>query len=295
MKKSIKRLPKCTQEELTVLLDLVCKSIGNCQMVILFGSYARGNYVLWDTNIEFGVHTSYQSDYDILLVVTGQTKYVERKLHRITDQYHDLFAGRRHAFPQFVVEHINTVNCNLEISQYFFTDIVREGIMLYNSGKHELARPRKLSFKEIRDIAQSEFNKLFPYACDFLGSVKEYFVPKGQYNLSAFMLHQACEKLYNCILMVFTNYRPKSHKIKELGGMVKRFSMELTTVFPQNTDVEKECFDLLCRSYIEARYNKDFSISQEQLEYLISRIDILKDITERLCKKKIVEYDMMTE
>ena len=42
MKKSIKRLPKCTQEELTVLLDLVCKSIGNCQMVILFGSYARG-------------------------------------------------------------------------------------------------------------------------------------------------------------------------------------------------------------------------------------------------------------
>ncbi len=49
-------------------------------MVILFGSYARGNYVLWDTNIEFGVHTSYQSDYDILLVVTGQTKYVERKI-----------------------------------------------------------------------------------------------------------------------------------------------------------------------------------------------------------------------
>ena len=295
MKKSIKRLPKRTQEELTVLLDLVCKNIENCQMVILFGSYARGNYVLWDSNIEFGVHTSYQSDYDILLVVTGQTKYVERKLNRITNKYHDLFADRRHAFPQFVVEHINTVNCNLEISQYFFTDIVREGIMLYNSGKHELARPRKLSFKEIRDIAQSEFDKLFPYACDFLGSVKGYFVSKGQYNLSAFMLHQACEKLYNCILMVFTNYRPKSHKIKELGWMVKRFSMELTTVFPQNTDTEKECFDLLCRSYIEARYNKDFSISQEQLEHLISRVDILKDITERLCKEKIAEYDMMMQ
>ena len=75
--------------------------------------------------------------------------------------------------------------------------------------------------------------------------------------------------------------------------MVKRFSQELTTVFPQNTDEEKECFDLLCRSYIEARYNKDFSISQEQLEYLIARIDILKDITERLCKEKIVEYDTM--
>ena len=41
MKKSIKRLPKRTQEELTVLLDLVCKSIGNCQMVILFRARPR--------------------------------------------------------------------------------------------------------------------------------------------------------------------------------------------------------------------------------------------------------------
>ena len=282
MKKSIKRLPKRTQEELTVLLDLVRKSIGNCQMVILFGSYARGNYVLWDSNIEFGVHTSYQSDYDILVVITGPAKQVEEKLHRITNKYHDLFADRRHAFPQFIVEHINTVNRNLEVSQYFFTDIVKEGIMLYNSGKHELAKPRKLSFREIRDIAQKEFNEML-----HLESRPQTF--------SAFLLHQTCEKLYNCILMVFTNYRPKSHKIKELGGMVKRFSMELTAVFLQNTDAEKECFDLLCRSYIEARYNKDFSISQEQLEYLISRIGILKDITERLCKEKIAEYDTMAE
>ena len=295
MKKSIKRLPKRTQEELTVLLDLVCKNIENCQMVILFGSYARGNYVLWDSNIEFGVHTSYQSDYDILVVVTGQTKYVERKLHRITNQYHDLFAGRRHAFPQFVVEHINTVNRNLEISQYFFTDIVKEGVMLYNSGKHELAKPRKLSFKEIRDIAQNEFDKLFPYACDFLTGVKDYFILKEKYNLSAFMLHQSCEKLYNTILMVFTNYRPKSHRLQDLGGMVKRFSMELVTVFPQNTDDEKECFDLLCRAYIEARYNKDYKITREQLEYLISRLEILKEMTERLCKEKIAEYNAMAE
>lgn len=294
MKKSIKRLPKRTQEELTVLLDLVCKSVENCQMVILFGSYARGNYVLWDSNIEFGVHTSYQSDYDILVVVTGQTKYVERKLHRITNKYHDLFADRRHAFPQFIVEHINTVNRNLEVSQYFFTDIVKEGIMLYDSGKCNLAKPRKLSFKEIRDIAQKEFDGLYPYACNFFDLVK-ICLSKGQNKEAAFLLHQVCEKLYNCILMVFTNYRPKNHRIQDLRGMVKRFSMELAAVFPQNTDAEKVCFDLLCRSYIEARYNNDFSISKEQLEYLISRVDILKDITERLCKEKIAEYDMMAE
>ena len=187
MKKSIKHLPKRTQEELTVLLDLVCKSVDNCQMIILFGSYARGNYVLWDTKIEFGVRTSYQSDYDILVITNGAVKRAERKLERITNKYHDLFEYRRHAFPQFIVEHINTVNNNLEVSQYFFTDIVKEGILLYDSGKYQLAKPRKLSFREIRDIAQNEFDKLFPYACDFLTGVKDYFILKEKYNLSAFM------------------------------------------------------------------------------------------------------------
>ena len=295
MKKSIKHLPKRTQEELTVLLDLVCKSVDNCQMIILFGSYARGNYVLWDTKIEFGVRTSYQSDYDILVITNGAVKRAERKLERITNKYHDLFEYRRHAFPQFIVEHINTVNNNLEVSQYFFTDIIKEGILLYDSGKCQLAKPRKLSFREIRDIAQNEFDKLFPYACDFLTGVKDYFILKEKYNLSAFMLHQSCEKLYNTILMVFTNYRPKSHRLQDLGGMVKRFSMELVTVFPQNTDDEKECFDLLCRAYIEARYNKDYKITREQLEYLISRLEILKEMTERLCKEKIAEYNAMAE
>ena len=264
-------------------------------MIILFGSYARGNYVLWDTKIEFGVRTSYQSDYDILVITNGAVKRVERKLERITNKYHDLFEYRRHAFPQFIVEHINTVNNNLEVSQYFFTDIIKEGILLYDSGKCQLAKPRKLSFREIRDIAQNEFDKLFPYACDFLTGVKDYFILKEKYNLSAFMLHQSCEKLYNTILMVFTNYRPKSHRLQDLGGRVKSFSMELVTVFPQNTDDEKECFDLLCQAYIEARYNKDYKITREQLEYLISRLDILKEMTECLCKEKIAEYNAMAE
>lgn len=76
----------------------------------------------------------YQSDYDILVVITGPAKQVEEKLRRITNKYHDLFVDHRHTFSQFIVEHINTVNRNLEVSQYFFTDIVKGGIMLYNSG-----------------------------------------------------------------------------------------------------------------------------------------------------------------
>lgn len=47
MKRSIKRLPKRTQEELAVLQELILQYLVNVRMIILYGSYARGEYVIW--------------------------------------------------------------------------------------------------------------------------------------------------------------------------------------------------------------------------------------------------------
>jgi uncharacterized protein len=70
MKRSIKRLPKRTQEELAVLQELILSNLTNVRMIILYGSYARGKYVIWDeTYDERGVTTYYQSDLDILVIL----------------------------------------------------------------------------------------------------------------------------------------------------------------------------------------------------------------------------------
>lgn len=296
MKRSIKRLPKCTQEELIALLELIRKNIDHYCMVILYGSYARGNYVLWDSKVEFGVKTSYQSDYDFLIVVSNpESKKTGDRLRRVTLKYHKMFEGRRHASPQFIVEHINTVNNNLARGQYFFTDIAKEGILLYDNETCKLTKPSPLSFKEIKETAEFEFKECYPFGVGLLDGVTNHFLQEGQYKIAVFQLHQSCEKFYTTILLVFTNYRPKNHKINELSGMAKRFSAELTNVFSQNTVFEKECFDLLCRAYIEARYNKEFTITREQLEYLLSRTEILKELTLRLCSEKIASYEGLIE
>ena len=70
MKNSITHFSAQTQHELTFLLKLIRKHIPASNMVILYGSYPRGDYVTWDERIEFGVRTSYQSDFDILIVVS---------------------------------------------------------------------------------------------------------------------------------------------------------------------------------------------------------------------------------
>lgn len=62
MKRSIKRLPKRTQEELAVLQELILQYLVNVRMIILYGSYARGEYVIWDeTYDERGGLTYYKA------------------------------------------------------------------------------------------------------------------------------------------------------------------------------------------------------------------------------------------
>lgn len=297
MKRSIKRLPKRTQEELNTLLELITQNIRGCSMVVLFGSYARGGYVLWDEKVEFGVNTSYQSDYDILVVVPDKAKVkdIEDILRkRVTAKYHKIFGERRHASPQFVVEYESKLNKQLERRQYFFTDIIKEGIKIYDTKEFKLAKPRELSFLEIKKFAQEEFDSHYPESVNFLKHGKIDFTDK-MYKSGSFQLHQACERFYNAINLVFANYRPKNHKLDELGGMVKKFSQDLVAIFPLNTDFEKNCFDLLCRAYIEARYNKDFVVTKEELMYMIERIEILKEITERICMAQIAYYDTLIE
>ncbi|WP_236682682.1 HEPN domain-containing protein [Rickettsia felis] len=58
-------------------------------------------------------------------------------------------------------------------------------------------------------------------------------------------------------------------------------------VFPIVTPEQKECFKLLQKAYVDARYDKNYKITKEQLLYLIERVEKLKEITERICLKRI--------
>lgn len=296
MKRSIRHLPKNTQEELNTILELIKHYIPWCGMVVLYGSYARKNYVLWDEKIEFGAHTAYQSDYDIMIVISNNSlKSTEDRIRtKITPKYHSAFRHRRHASPQFIIEYADTLNKELERSQYFFTDIVKEGIKIYDTKQYKLAKPRELSFREIKAFAEFEYGAYYQDGSSFLKH-GYYDFSDGTYKIGSFQVHQACERFYNAITLVFTNYRLKSHKLPELAAMVKAFNRELSTVFPQTTEFETRCYDLLCRAYIEARYNRNFVVTKEELAYMLARTEVLRAITERICKEQIASYDKRIE
>ena len=90
MKKSISYLPSTNQRDLHFLVESILTRIKQTEMIILFGSYTRNEYVVYDEKYEFGKIQFYVSDYDILVVTSGVSDGVAIKaLSNIEDLYYD--------------------------------------------------------------------------------------------------------------------------------------------------------------------------------------------------------------
>lgn len=269
------------QQELAHLKELL-KTCKRVEMVILFGSYARGEQVE-DIYSEKGTTYEYKSDFDILVVTTHDDL---GNNHKIEDKVEKELSGKVLTTINLIFHSVKHLNQALSNGNYFFQDIKKEGVVLYDSGKFKLQNPKKLRPEEAKQKAQDYFDQWFTSADEFLDYYELGF-KKENYHTAAFQLHQVTERLYTTILLVFTDYRPKEHDLKKLDLRVRNCDARFH-VFPRETDQEKELFELLKRAYIDSRYKMDeFEITKDQLEYLAEKVQKLKDLTEEICKAKI--------
>lgn len=282
MNTSIQHLPSHKQRELTTLTNFL-KEFKEVEMVILFGSYARNTWVE-DRYVEKGILYEYKSDFDILVVTSKDDIYRSFKIEGKVDKELKDKVGT----PLSLIFHsANEVNRSLTWGSYFFCDIKKEGIRLYDSEKYSLKDPKELTPQESQQKAQEYYDHWFTSANDFW-DLFEYTMSKKKFLKAAFMLHQATEHFYTTIQLVYTDYRPKEHDLKKLDARVRN-SDKRFDVFPRITKEEKQLFELLRRAYVDARYKMDeYAITESELEYLSERVLELKALTEKLCKERIM-------
>lgn len=291
MKNSIAYLPKDKQEELNFLVNQVLKRLSHTEYIILYGSYARDHYVRRGIRVEKdGVPTVKISDYDILVLTSGINS---KKVETILDNVEDLFfAGKdfdRDTPVQFINDDVKNFNKFIEQGRYFYTQIKGEGVILFNNGKYKLARRRKLNFEEIKEQAQEYFDEKFQKANGFLRQAKHAYDDKD-YPIASFDLHQACENYYYAIRLTFTLRNNKQHNLSKLSASVKKYSEDLRKVFPQDTPEEKRLFSLIKAAYVDARYNPYFVVTKEDIDQLVPKVELLREIAERICEERIKNY-----
>ena len=291
MKTSINYLPEQKRDELRRIVKCVLEVLPGCEMIILYGSYARNTYVDYDQRIEYGIRTCFMSDYDILVVTNTrfQRHVISHILSKATDNYYKGMNRNESTTVQFIDESIDDLNKAIDKNRYFYTDIKREGIMLCNSGRYKLARRRKQNYREIKELAEEYYNERFERGNEFLlGAI--FYNEQGLHKMASFNLHQACENYYNSIILTFTLYSPKEHSLIKLSARAKTHSLESSKAFPRNTEEEKRLFDLLQDAYVQARYSLHFRITQEDIEALIPKVELLRDIARQCCEERIKVY-----
>jgi HEPN domain-containing protein len=186
----------------------------------------------------------------------------------------------------FIVHSLHEVNDGLAHGRFFFMDVARDGIAIYQSDDTPLAEPRPKTPEQALALAKEYFEEWFPQANAFykmsVGAASE-----GSVKQAAFVLHQAAESLYHCVLLVCTFYTPHVHNLGFLRTQAERLDRRLTYVWPTDTRKERAVFEKLKEAYVKARYSKHYRISDEELAWLSGCVEELGRVVQEICSERL--------
>ena len=271
-------------EEARALATQEWKKKGRILKIILYGSYARGNWV-----DEPHTAKGYQSDYDLLIIVNDQ---------RLTDRVHywaraeerlnrELAITKTLKTPvNFIVHTLHEVNDGLAHGRFFFMDVARDGIALYQSDDSELAEPKPKTPAQALAMAKEYYEEWFPSAARFK-KASEFLANEQGPREAAFNLHQAAERLYHTVLLVCTFYTPHVHNLGFLRTQAERLDRRLASVWPKDSRKDRAMFEKLKDAYVKARYSKHYRISADELAWLSERVEELGRVVQAICMERI--------
>ncbi|WP_425646808.1 HEPN domain-containing protein [Agrobacterium leguminum] len=254
------------------------KKRGRILKLVLFGPLARHDWVRER-------RSNHRCGYDLLVVVSTRTfanpnngwnQAAERFLLELTITKHL-------ATPvNFLVHSIMDLNDQLALGRPFFLDIVRDGIMLYETPGFALAKPKPLNPALAKAEMRRHLYHWLPGAAHRLELAKAA-IGRGYDKEAVFDLHQVTERLYHCALHVLTLYSPKSHRLTFLRIHAERVAPRLLEVWPNDSRFARQCFARLDRAYVDARYSCHYEITGDELAWLVERIEVLQETVAAIC------------
>ncbi len=302
MKTSLDHLPAAKQRELERVVQILFEEFGDATAiatsdwkknarilkVILYGSYARGGWV-----DEPHTAKGYQSDFDLLIIVnndklTDRVEFwstAEDRLNR------ELAITKTLRTPvNFIVHTLAEVNDGLAHGRYFFMDVARDGIALYQNEDTEFHEPKPKTPAQALAMAREYFDEWYPAAMrahvNFADDLR-----RGWLKDAALMLHQATERLYHGVLLVCTFYTPHVHNLGFLRTQAERIAPRLIDAWPRDNRADRTRFEKLKEAYVKARYSKHYRISEDELAWLGERVEVLGQAVQVICEERIAALE----
>ena len=290
-RRELERVVEILREEFQGILKTArspARKKGLIAKIILFGSHARNDWVEDRTS-------GYFSDFDILVIV-NEEPFRDFSVYWYTAEDRILGDKSIKTPVSFIVHDLAEINNALAQGQYFFADIISEGIQLYalngsnasGNKRFTLVNPTPPTPQAAYQLAKKYFELWQPKIESALKGFA-FYLDESELNDAAFTMHQAVERIYNTLLLTLTLYGPQTHNVKFLRSLAEDQDRRLVEAWPRTTKRHRTAFELLKRAYVEARYSEHYSITTEQLDWLAACARRLKDLTETICNERLAK------
>lgn len=302
MRDTLDHLPATKQRELERVVQILFEQFADATAiatsdwkkqarilkVILYGSYARGGWI-----DEPHTAKGYQSDFDLLVIVnheklTDRAEFWSSAEDRLNREL--AITKTLHTPVNFIVHTLAEVNAGLSEGRYFFIDIARDGIALYQSDTTDLPEPQPKTPAQALTMSREYFEEWLPSGNEFFETA-EFAMSRGWTKKAAFLLHQATESYFHCALLTCSFYTPHVHNLGFLRTQAERIDPRLIEVWPRETKADRARFEKLKEAYVKARYSKHYRITEDELAWLAARVEALGHVVQVVCEEHIAALE----
>lgn len=249
------------------------------EIIVLYGAYARSDF-----RPELYELQPKKCDFNFLVVTAGseQKQALETAFNNAT-AFRDIPTE-----VQLVIETIDMVNRHLENEQFFFTDILHEGKILFDTERFKFAEAKTFTLTCRRELAQQEYTRWSERAYRFF-ETSEFHTAKGWYQLAAFDLQQAAELAYKTVELVFSQQMTEENYLNALRRRAVHFDLRMIEPFSQPYAVQQRLFEHLDFGYVGGRYmtEEEYPVTPGHLTYWKTEVQKLLEIMEVVCREKI--------
>lgn len=216
-----------------------------------------------------------------LLIVTEAPTRIDHEIQEFSNVHY------KQGIITILCHGIETIQEAIRANNRFFITVYNDGHLLYShDGLTQPDFPVRFIPTQSGIKAKKQLYHRMPLIEGFLTGAHQCLVNQ-QYNVCTFLLHQAVEQGCIILIRVHMAYRSEIHNLRRLLNLCSCFSTKPFKMLLSGSSEDKRLFDILTKSYSEARYGDHFSVDFEDARQLYDRIKTFIVLAREMCEEKI--------
>ena len=186
--------------------------------------------------------------------------------------------------------HLSEADKYLKEDHIFYSFLCTADRIVYDNKRMAIPIETDANISMLIEKARLSFEVPFSLSQSFLDGAK-FYAGSGKPSATAFMLHQAAEHSFRALVLALAGYNSYHH---DLGSLIKRTHFcapQISELFPQEPDQERQLFQVLNKAYTDTRYKSSYKVSAVDLILLLDKVTQLQTLVIEVFEDRLAHFE----